>query len=199
MRDEGPRLGYADLARHIGPDGSVDDPAVRRDILGLKEDPQVSADLAAAYTRRNGEFLTGRFGRSPSPGELYIAHVLGAEGAATLFSAGLADPERPAAPLFPEAARANRTIFFDGNRPRSIREVYGVLTRSFEAGSASFAADALPSRFSPGDMNFTSLFSTEAAPAPRALISAGSPAPGGAALFSQLYGQGQAAPLVTQK
>ncbi len=202
MRDEGPRLGYADLARHIDARGAVDDLAVKRQILALRDDPAVSADLAAAYTRRNGEYLTARFGRSPSGGELYIAHVLGAEGATRLFAEGLDNPDQAAAPLFPDAAAANRPIFYDKGRARSIREVYGVLTGAFERASTQAVATGgqsgpVPGRFTPADMSFTSLFKTEAAPRPRALISADTA--GGSALFTQLYGQGQPTALTPLK
>ncbi len=63
------------------------------------------SDLAAAFTRSNGEYLFEKFGRMPSLGELYIAHFLGAQGAEKLFAAGLADPNQIAAKLFPQAGQ----------------------------------------------------------------------------------------------
>src|SRR5690606_27418827 len=70
MKSEGPRLGYQDFADQIYQnDGEffVPNPAARQQILDLRHDPQVSADLAAAFTRRNGDYLLGKFGRMPSP------------------------------------------------------------------------------------------------------------------------------------
>lgn len=219
MKQEGPRLGYQSYADAItvGPDGdyTVADKALRKDILKLREDPQVAADLAAAFTRSNGDYLTARFGRMPSPGELYIAHFLGANGAAKFFDAGLADPSQSAPALFPRQARANPTIFYDHGKPRSIRQVYQVLVAkhdgtpvSIEPAEAGFSAqqlanqpkgkwpdaEPLPSRFGPDDMSFTVLFSTETGIPARALISPAEEAQG-SALFTQLYGQGQAQPL----
>lgn len=207
MKSEGPRLGYGRYADAIvetpGGELTIRDKALREEILKLREDPQVAADLAAAFTRSNGARLLERFGRMPSPGELYIAHFLGAEGAAQLFEAGLADPDRIAADLFPRQAKANRAIFFEDGRPRTIRQVYQVLVAQHEgsgAPSSGFAAQqiaadpapkwpaqqALPSRFSPDEMSFTSLFSTEAETAPRALLTPADDA-AASAFFTQLY------------
>ena len=49
----------------------------------------------ALYEPGLGYYAGGRrkFGRMPSPGELYIAHFLGPHGAEKFFKAGLADPE----------------------------------------------------------------------------------------------------------
>ncbi len=199
MKDEGPRLGYQDFADHIEEHNGeffVRNPMIRQQILDLRKDPQVSADLAAAFTRRNGEFLQQRFGRMPSPGELYIAHFLGPRGAERFFDAGLQQPDAVAANLFPRPAQANPTIFYDNGRPRTVREVYQVLVARHHdlppPASAGFTAQQyasqqpLPSRFEmqgpliPPGVSFTSLFSTEVdgaksapveAPQPRTLFS----------------------------
>jgi len=198
MKEQGPRLGYGEIANEIQKlsDGSytVADPARREAILKLREDPQISADLAAAFTRSNGEYLKNRFGRNPSGGELYIAHFLGAEGAERMFNAGLQDPDQLAVNLFPRQADANQAIFYSDGKPRTIREVYRVLVAKHETGTnAAFSAQQIsgqtpgvpeqlppiPSRFSPDNMSFTGLFKTvpdePVAPA------------GGSAFFTQLY------------
>jgi hypothetical protein len=238
MKAEGPRLGYQRYADAIQPtrdgDYTVADKAMRAEILKLREDPQIASDLAAAYTRENGEYLRQKFGRMPSPGELYIAHFLGAQGAETLFRAGLSDPGQNAAKLFPRQAKANPTIFYEGGRARSVKELYRVLVADQRGDAASAAAAvaaatgaggpvapsvgaayadntppgfitqqlvsgrwpsaAVPSRFAPSDMSFTSLFSNEDALPGRALMSPASEAQG-SALFTGLYGQGPARPL----
>ena len=198
MKDEGPRLGYQAYADAITESGDGDfvikDPKLRGEVLKLREDPQIAADLAAAFTRNNGTYLHEKFGRMPSPGELYIAHFLGPRGAEKMFTAGLADPDQIAAKLFPKQAKANPTIFYDDGQARTIRQVYKALVQKHEGGSAAAGADAafaaqqlagdpmnpaplafgpnakwpeaqpLPSRFSQDDMSFTGLFSTETAP-----------------------------------
>ncbi len=221
MKQEGPRLGYGRYADAIKIDKDGDyfiaDKKLKAEVLKLREDPQVAADLAAAYTKSNGDYLYGRFGRVPSPGELYIAHFLGANGAAKFFDAGLADPNQSAAAIFPRQAKANRTIFYHEGQARSIKQVYQLLVSKHDGApppvDVNFSAQQLatgksaegqgkwpdatplPSRFGPDDMSFTALFSNEGQVQGRTLISPAEEAQG-AALFTQLYGQGQAVPVV---
>jgi hypothetical protein len=131
MTAEGPRLGYQQYADAIARDADGDyvirDPKLRAKVLALRDDPAIAADMAAAFTKSNGDYLKAKFGRMPSPGELYIAHFLGAQGAEKMFDAGLRNPDQIAAALFPRAAAANRNIFYDHGQPRTIREVYKAL------------------------------------------------------------------------
>jgi hypothetical protein len=210
MKSDGPRLGYQRYADGIAVDGDGDylikDKALRQEVLALREDPQVAADLAAAFTRNNGAYLHARFGRMPSPGELYIAHFLGARGAEKMFVAGLSDPDQIAAKLFPKQAQANPTIFYDGGEPRTIRQVYRALVARHDgavpAVDPKFAAQQmagnlpaskwpdtqpLPSRFNADDMSFTQLFSTESEIRPRTLLTPAGERPD-TALFTKLYG-----------
>lgn len=199
LKEEGPRLGYGEIADHItrtsDGDYRVADPALKAQILDMRKDPQMAADLAAAFTKSNGEYLEGRFGRRPSAGELYIAHFLGAQGAERMFTAGLQDPDQIAANLFPKQAQANQAIFYADGQPRTIRDVYRVLVAKHEGGgtNASFAAQQmsgeaklpevpLPSRFSQENMSFTGLFKTE-----EELPATGTEDGGG--FFTQLYAQ----------
>jgi hypothetical protein len=214
MKSDGPRLGYQQYADAISVDAdgdySVKDKELRQEILKLRENPQVAADLAAAFTRNNGAYLHERFGRMPSAGELYIAHFLGAKGAEKMFVAGLADPDQVASKLFPRQAKANPTIFYDSDGARTIREVYKALVAKHGAVGApavdsNFAAQQMvsapaagpqakwpeavpvPSRFGPDDMSFTGLFSTETGARPRTLLTEQPESPADAALFANFY------------
>ena len=209
MKQEGPRLGYQQYADAIKIDSDGDyyisDKQLKAEVLALREDPQISSDLAAAFTRSNGEYLFERFGRMPSPGELYIAHFLGPQGAERMFNAGLSNPDQIAADLFPKQAKANRSIFYDDGQARTIREVYRSLVAKHDGqidpvfSAQQMASDPtgkwsdvapVPSRFSVDDMSFTSLFSNEGEVQGRVLLSPAEEAQG-AALFTQLYGQGK--------
>lgn len=149
MKQEGPRLGYQEYADAITRDSDGDyvvkDKAKRAEILKLREDPQLAADLAAAFTRSNGAYLEAKFGRMPSPGELYIAHFLGPQGAEKLFNAGLSNPDQIAAKLFPRQAKANRAIFYAGDHARTIKEVYRALVARHDGATPdpSFVAQQL--------------------------------------------------------
>ena len=185
MKEQGPRLGYQQYAdaitRDADGDYTIKNKTLRKEILALREDPQVAADMAAAFTQSNGAYLEGKFGRMPSAGELYIAHFLGPQGAEKLFNAGLGDPDQIASKLFPKQARANPQIFYSGGEPRTIKELYRALVAKhvgapptvtvddpkFSAQQLAntpenrWATEALPSRFNSDDMSFTSFFSTE--------------------------------------
>lgn len=150
VKSDGAKLGLKDYAGSISQrqDGTfaVADPAVKSEILALREDPKLAAGMAGVFTQKNRDVLAGEIGREPTSGDLYIAHFLGARGASDLIRAATVAPNRPAAENFPDAAAANRSIFFDSSgRARGAGEVYALLSANKGASEAS----AAPS-FGPG-------------------------------------------------
>ena len=108
--------------------GRVTDPAQRAAIMDLRYDPGAAALMAGELANDNRMALTGVLGREPNAGELYLAHFLGAGGASRFLTALAADPAQSAASLFPAAANANRSIFYDNaGAPRSLGEVMELL------------------------------------------------------------------------
>lgn len=90
-----------------------------------KSDPRAQAMMASLLAKDNIKELTPILGRMPSKGELYMAHFLGAKGAATLLNA---DPQKEAIMLFPrQVFDANRSVFFNGKQPRTVGEVRQLL------------------------------------------------------------------------
>ena len=67
MKEQGPRLGYQQYADAISVDAEGDyvvrNKAMRKEILALREDPQIAADMAAAFTQSNGDYLAAKFGK----------------------------------------------------------------------------------------------------------------------------------------
>lgn len=145
MKQAGPALGYGQYADAIsqGGDGRYDvaDPAMRTAIMKLRSDPQASALLAGAFSQANAAQVSAAIGRQPTEGELYIAHFLGPDGAGRMINAAANRPDASAAALFPAAAAANRSIFYDrAGNAKSVKDVYAKLTGRFEvARAASFA------------------------------------------------------------
>ncbi|MES1990888.1 MAG: lytic transglycosylase domain-containing protein [Pseudomonadota bacterium] len=148
MKKDGGSLGLSDQANAISRDANgryvVTDPAARREILALRNNPEVSALMAGALTNESRQSLEGSLGRSVNGGELYIAHFLGAGGATKLISSAEETPNVPAATLFPQAAAANRSIFYnkDGSA-RSASEVYDNLIAKHRGPGASTELAAL--------------------------------------------------------
>jgi Transglycosylase SLT domain len=144
VKEAGAQLGYGKYADAItkSPSGSysVSDPAARSAIMKLRDDPDAASSMAAVLTQSNSFRLTGKIGRRPTDGELYMAHFMGVGGAARLISNAEDNPNASAARLFPNAAAANRSIFFGrSGRARSVSEVYSVLSSRY-AGAANSQA-----------------------------------------------------------
>lgn len=142
VKEAGAQFGYGHFADAItkSSDGSysVNDPSARQAILKLRDDPAAASSMAAVLTQSNSFKLTGVIGRRPTDGELYIAHFLGVGGAAKLIANVEDNPHASAAQLFPNAAAANRSIFYDHfGRARSVAGVYAVLTQRYASAAAS--------------------------------------------------------------
>jgi hypothetical protein len=150
IKQSGAALGYGHYADAITQTASgryvVADPAMRQDILKLRNNPTVNAVMAGAFTKANAAYLTQKLGRPPSEGELYIAHFLGAGGAARLIGLAARNPEAKAAALFPNAAQANPSIFFDKQTgaARSLAAVRNVLTARYDVAARSAPQHAAP-------------------------------------------------------
>lgn len=149
MKEAGPHLGLERYAQHIERTGNgsykVEDAEKRAEILELRNDPETSSLIAGAYTRRNAGELSSRLGRAPTPGELYMAHFLGARGAERLINASKQAPNQNASDLFPSQARANKPIFYDSaGRSRSASEVYKLLARQHDGAATTVASRAAP-------------------------------------------------------
>ena len=145
VKRQGPQMGLTEEANAIQQDRSgryaVTDPDTRQQILALRKDPTLSARLAGVFTAENKTSLKDALGRDPSGGELYIAHFMGAGGARELISQAANNPDRSAASVFPDAASANRSIFFDGKgRARTVREVYARLVSFHDGADAAMPA-----------------------------------------------------------
>ena len=142
VKEAGAQLGYGKYADAItrSPSGSysVSNPAARTAIMKLRDDPAAASSMAAVLTQSNSFKLTGNIGRRPTDGELYMAHFMGVGGAASLISNAEDNPQVSGARLFPNAAAANRSIFFDrSGRARSVSEVYSVLISRYVSAANS--------------------------------------------------------------
>ncbi|HEV2549285.1 MAG TPA: transglycosylase SLT domain-containing protein [Stellaceae bacterium] len=150
VRQFGDRYGVGALARSISVDSaarpSVADPATRQRILDLREDPRLSSALAAEYARLNKGELERTLGRPVGNTEIYLAHFLGARGAASFLTALAQHGDTPAADLLPEAAQANHGVFYDGltGRARSVADIYRSFGKRIEGEAARFSDPATP-------------------------------------------------------
>src|SRR5712672_3533759 len=142
VKEAGAHLGYGKYAAAISKSSSggyyVNDPAARNAIMKLRDDPNAASAMAAVLSQSNSFKLTGKIGRRPTDNELYMAHFMGVGGAAKLISNAEDNPNASAARLFPNAAAANRSIFYDrAGRARSVSEVYSLLSSRYASAANS--------------------------------------------------------------
>ncbi len=109
------------------------DPATRRRILSLRNDPTVASALAGDHLRDLSNKLSASLGRAVSAGEVYLGHFLGAHGAKQMITAPKSEL---AANVLPDAARANSALFYapDGSPYTSgqfLQHVQKRLTQAF--------------------------------------------------------------------
>jgi len=113
--------------------GRVADPSTRSQLLALRYDPDASAMMAAELASDNRAELSGALGREPDAAELYMGHFLGTAGATTFLTALASDPERSAASVLPQAAAANRAIFYGPGGARSLGQVMDLIRGRVDA------------------------------------------------------------------
>ncbi|MDE2099131.1 MAG: hypothetical protein KGL39_17890 [Patescibacteria group bacterium] len=97
--------------------------------LADKNNPKAQETMARLYAADNVNTLNSVLGRMPTKGELYAAHVLGPTGAARLIRTAATQNSRDAALLFPpEVVNANKSLFFNGGKPRTAIQLYQLLS-----------------------------------------------------------------------
>ena len=148
-------MGWASNAISQGSNGRyyVSDPNMRQQIMDLRKHPETASVMAAEHAADNKAFLEARLGREAKPVDLYLAHFLGAGGAAKFLASHDRNPDAAAAPSMGSAARANRGIFYDrqGNA-RSFADIRAnfarKLDRSNTEGSGTIYNSPVPGNFS---------------------------------------------------
>lgn len=83
-------------------------------------DPMASSLLASEYVKSNTAYLRS-VKSNLNLTDVYLTHFLGPGGAKKLLSA---NPDTPAANVLPDAAKANKSLFFANGRPLTVREFY---------------------------------------------------------------------------
>ena len=128
VKEHGAQHGVGNLANAISRDANGRyraDASVKQTILALRKDPQLCALMAGEHAKSTQGQLRANLGREICGGELYAAHFLGPDAATRLIRLAEKDPGASAAAQFPQAASANKSVFYHGDgRAKSVREVY---------------------------------------------------------------------------
>ncbi len=139
---------YADHI-HVGADGSlsVSDPKWKQAILQLRHDPQISSEMSAELDKENQASLQANVGGKIGTTELYLAHFLGAGGAADFLSSLRHSPQAKAADILPEAAAANPSVFYDkSGNAKSVSQIY-------QQFASKFQQNATPTQYAQSSRN----------------------------------------------
>lgn len=97
-------------------------------------DPMASALMGGEYLKQNMQSIS-RVKSNPNTVDAYLTYFLGPAGARTFLSA---NPQQIGAQVMPDAARANRNIFFDGGRALTIGEIYNRVTKKVRDKAARY-------------------------------------------------------------
>lgn len=128
-------------------DGSatVKDSYIRQQILNLRKNPEVAAVMAAHLAQENKSYLQTEIGGDIGNTELYLAHFLGAHGAARFIMASRGNPQAQAAELLPDAAAANKSVFYHADgRPRTVGQIYDRFAAKMDGKGVTIPDDATP-------------------------------------------------------
>lgn len=154
VKQFGARHGLASYANAISQNADgrfeADNANDRHAILALRNDPKISALMAGEYANETRSWLQNSLGRNVSNGELYAAHFLGPEAACRLIRMNASQPQSCAASAFPQAAEANRAVFYhrDGSA-KSVHEVYNWALKQPNALSVGAEPEVLAQSVNP--------------------------------------------------
>lgn len=141
VKEHGEKYGLGDMADKIeikNGKACVDDGSLKKEILALRKNPEISACMAGEFSADNAQYLEQHTDSNVGSTELYLAHFMGAGGAAKFLNARAQHGSASAAALFPAAAKANKNIFYDkSGKARSLDAVYNLFSKKFTGGQAA--------------------------------------------------------------
>lgn len=111
---------------------SVSSPKMKQEILELRKNPEIASKMAAEFAKDNRDYLAGATKKDIGSTEMYLAHFLGAGSAAKFINGMDRNGNQPASKLFPAAARANKSVFYNHNgTSKSLDQVYAFFDKKF--------------------------------------------------------------------
>jgi len=136
VRDFGPAHGLSTQAAKLTTDrnGNIGarDWGDLQAILKLRDNPRLSAVLAAERLRKARPSLEKVIGRSASPADLYLVHLLGPSGARNFLTALQKTPERSSTAVVGDAAKPNPGMFVREGKPLPVEVVYEEIAEMLE-------------------------------------------------------------------
>lgn len=104
-----------------------------------KYNARANALMAAHLTADNRAFISKVLKRTPTPGETYMAHLLGIGGAQKLFKAPRG---KSAAALLPSSAAGNKRLFYTSTgKPRTVGQFRDYMNWKFSQTGDQFVTE----------------------------------------------------------
>lgn len=119
---------WKSMLKKFGPKYGIDPNTSQRD-------PRANALMGAEYIKDNMAALSGKVNRPLTDTDVYFAHFLGSGGAKKFLTA---DPNAIAANLLPEAAAANKSIFYKDGNPLTVSQVYQLVNQRVRNKATGF-------------------------------------------------------------
>jgi hypothetical protein len=145
VKTHGAKYGLENFAKQIEmKDGKacVGNCKVKDAILNLRKNPELSALMAGEFSTENKRYLENNTQGTVGETEIYLAHFMGAGGAAKFLNQRHDNPDSVASQIFPKAAHANKAVFFDSEtgRPRTLNQIYDFFANKLGGQTSSPAA-----------------------------------------------------------
>ena len=108
---------------------------------GSQSDPTSNALMGGQLIQDNIKTLQNAGISSPTPGQVYIMHFMGNGAGPGFISQAQNNPDAPAASLYPAAAGANKSLFYNSDgSSKTMGQVYGNLTSSIDNKANAYAS-----------------------------------------------------------
>ncbi|MFA4993699.1 MAG: transglycosylase SLT domain-containing protein [Bdellovibrionales bacterium] len=145
VKNYGDQYGLGNYAAQITSDSdgrlTVENSEMRKAILALRKDPNISAEMAGELDKENAAALQQKVGGKIGGTELYLAHFLGAGGASSFIRELRNNPKAAAAEILPTAAAANQSVFYaKTGEARSLQQIYQRFSEKFDSGLKQVAS-----------------------------------------------------------
>lgn len=138
VKEHGGKYGLQEFSDKISVNkkgrASVSDSAAHKEILEMRKDPKLSAFMAAEFALKNKQHLEKTLGRKANATDMYMAHLLGPNGATKFLKTLDTTPAKGADDVLPRAARANKNLFYEQantSKARSVKDIYAHFVQKF--------------------------------------------------------------------
>lgn len=123
---------WLSMVDKYGDKHGITDVSNKKEVLALRKNPELCSLMAAEMAADNKDYLEKCTGQTAGSTELYMAHFMGPAGASKFLNAMNKNPDANAAALFPDAAAANKNVFYDkSGHAKSLGDVYAQFDKKF--------------------------------------------------------------------